>query len=131
MTPRRARSWSRIRYAFVVVRALTRSWVPSIAVPALVAIAAGVAMTVTPTEILRMGEGSDNPVLMLLYRGQTVEQLMTLTGRIELWKGVIPLIEDRYLVGYGYLGSRALLLSVMPWAVISQTRGAATSKVKE
>jgi O-antigen ligase len=98
------------------MRGLTHSWLPSIAVPTAIAAAAAVAMFLSPVEILRMGEGSQNPILALLYREQTVEQLMTFTGRTELWKGIGPLIQDRYLVGYGYLGGRGLILGVAPWA---------------
>ena len=58
----------------------------------------------------------DIPIVGFLLRGQSPEEFLSVTGRVELWSNIYGLFLDRPLLGYGYCGSRKLLLSVLPWA---------------
>jgi O-antigen ligase len=49
-------------------------------------------------------------------RGQTLDELATLSSRDLIWKEVLVLFAEQPLVGYGYLGSRVLLLDKISWA---------------
>jgi exopolysaccharide production protein ExoQ len=59
---------------------------------------------------------SDNSIGTYLLRGQSGEQFLGLSGRVELWEYVGSLVRERPLLGYGYLSSRSLLLERFPWA---------------
>jgi exopolysaccharide production protein ExoQ len=71
---------------------------------------------VTIEGLLRLGAGSSNPLVGFVFRGQSAEQISSLSGRIGLWEGVWRLFLERPWFGYGYQGSRALLLALVPWA---------------
>jgi hypothetical protein len=79
------------------------------------ALAASIA-GVTPTTVLEDAAGSSSPIAALVLRGQDVREFSSLTGRTELWSKVVPLYLKSPVIGYGYLGSRDLLLQVVPWA---------------
>lgn len=49
-------------------------------------------------------------------RGQTSAQLMTLTGRTELFAYAWTLIAERPVLGYGFLSGRSIFLERFPWA---------------
>lgn len=66
--------------------------------------------------ILEEGSTSDNVVLRAIYRGQNAGDLESISGRAELWSGAIQLIAHRPVAGYGYQGSRGVLLEILPWA---------------
>jgi O-antigen ligase len=59
---------------------------------------------------------SGNPITRTLFRGQNPDQLVGLTGRVALWEAAIPLFLERPAVGYGYHGSRPILLAYASWA---------------
>lgn len=63
-----------------------------------------------------LASGEANPVAVYLLRGQTGEQFLSLTGRVDLWEYVTTLIQERPFLGYGYLASRTILLERFPWA---------------
>ncbi|MGH7840694.1 MAG: O-antigen ligase family protein, partial [Candidatus Binataceae bacterium] len=54
--------------------------------------------------------------LQTVYRGESSSQLTGLNGRAELWAGLMQLSAQRPLTGYGFVASRSVLLSVLPWA---------------
>jgi exopolysaccharide production protein ExoQ len=88
---------------------------------ALVAVAAGLALAFvnsgeTLLDLLRRGSESSNPLATILFRGQTAEQVSSLSNRVTLWQGVWKLFLDHPFLGYGYQGSRAYLLALLPWA---------------
>jgi O-antigen ligase len=88
---------------------------------ALVAVAAVLALVFvnsgeTIVGMLQRGSESDSWLAKLVFRGQTAEQFSKLSNRVTLWEGVWRLFLERPLLGYGYQGSRAYLLAVMPWA---------------
>jgi len=65
---------------------------------------------------MRVGATSSNPVAEFLFRGQRAEDVETLNGRAELWEGALTLLREQPVFGYGYQGSRRLLLDILPWA---------------
>jgi hypothetical protein len=81
----------------------------------LLALAASIA-GVTPTSAFEDAARSNSPVAALVLRGQDAREFSTLTGRTELWSIVIPLWLKRPIAGYGYQGSREVLLQRLPWA---------------
>jgi O-antigen ligase len=70
----------------------------------------------TLLDILQRGSESDSWLGKLVFRGQTADQFSRLSNRVPLWEGVWRLFLERPLLGYGYQGSRAYLLAIMPWA---------------
>jgi O-antigen ligase len=61
-------------------------------------------------------EGRDSALTTLIFRGQRPEDVLRLSGRAELWEEIRPLVANRVLLGYGYQGSRSLLLDLASWA---------------
>jgi O-antigen ligase len=57
-------------------------------------------------------------VTQYFYRGQTTQELESLTGRTALWGFSIELISDanRWLIGFGYGSARLLLPESFSWA---------------
>jgi O-antigen ligase len=66
--------------------------------------------------LLEGGRSSGGYLEKLLYRGQTADEIVSITGRAELWEIAGALIAERPFFGVGYLGSRAALLEAAPWA---------------
>ncbi len=60
--------------------------------------------------------GNGNPIVVYLLRGQSGEEFLSLTGRVELWDYVSTLIQDHPFLGHGFLASRSILLERFPWA---------------
>jgi hypothetical protein len=58
----------------------------------------------------------DSAFSTLLLRGQRSDDVLALSGRLELWEEVRPLVAHRILLGYGYQGSRGPLLDIASWA---------------
>jgi exopolysaccharide production protein ExoQ len=67
-------------------------------------------------ELLSSGANSGGPIAQLLFRGQSVEELTSLTGRIQLWTDAARLGADKPLIGHGYQAARVLLLDLRPVA---------------
>lgn len=63
-----------------------------------------------------LGSRTDGWVAETILRGQDPDQFLGMTGRVELWESVVPFVAERPLIGYGYQGSRALLLDTASWA---------------
>lgn len=102
--------------ALVAVRYLRRWQAPALI--GLAAICGLIFATVgTPLkQLLARGAASGNPILAFFFREQTAEQLSSFTGRIDLWKTVLGIVSARPFHGYGYHGSRGLLLDEYSWA---------------
>jgi O-antigen ligase len=83
-----------------------------LAATATLLIASTLAATLTWTNLV----ASDNPIARTLFRGQTTDQLVSLTGRVALWEAAVPLFYERPALGYGYHGSRPILLRYAKWA---------------
>jgi O-antigen ligase len=66
--------------------------------------------------VLRDAAYSRNPAAVLLMRGQDAQEFEHMTGRVGLWKGLLPTLEKQPFLGYGYQASRPLVLRVAPWA---------------
>jgi O-antigen ligase len=60
--------------------------------------------------------GSSNPLIKFMLRGQNAGDFFSMTGRSGLWSTIFSLFESRPILGYGYVGSRGVLLNVLPWA---------------
>lgn len=58
----------------------------------------------------------DSPLGRMFLQGQAADALLGLSGRVELWQQLGPLMEQRLLLGHGYQASRSLLLDVASWA---------------
>lgn len=50
------------------------------------------------------------------FRGQTADTLFSLNGRLGLWDDLRPAILAQPIAGYGYQGSRPVLLDAAAWA---------------
>jgi O-antigen ligase len=66
--------------------------------------------------LLVEAQATDNVIVRKLFRAQTADQVFGLSGRIELWQGVAPFLFSRPFTGYGYQGSRSILLETESWA---------------
>jgi len=60
--------------------------------------------------------GSANPIIQFMLRGQNAGEFFSMTGRSGLWSTIFSLFKSRPILGYGYVGSRGVLLDVLPWA---------------
>ena len=121
----------------LAVLALTRSRVPALAVFAalfvitlrmrapqwvILATAAGAVLVVgtyvsVGAHILKwVAENSDNPLIRFALRNDTANEIATLSGRDELWMAARRLFEAHPGRGYGYGGTRLMLLAAVPWA---------------
>jgi O-antigen ligase len=97
-------------------RKLLRPWVAGLVLCAVCAVAiVGLrGLGASNEDVARPGEA--NPVAVYFLRGQTGEQFLGLTGRVELWGYIESLVRERPLLGYGYGASRSILLERFPWA---------------
>lgn len=61
----------------------------------------------------------------VLSRGQSEGEIMSLTGRVQLWQTVVELIAMKPLLGWGYVsGGRVALLSAFHWWPATHTHNA-------
>lgn len=60
--------------------------------------------------------GANDPTLSFFHRGQGADRILGLNGRVDLWMQLRDFIGEQPLIGYGYSGSRALVLELYPWA---------------
>jgi O-antigen ligase len=67
-------------------------------------------------DLLEGGHSGSSYVAKVLYRGQTADEIASITGRADLWEAARSLIVERPAFGVGYLGSRGVLLEAAPWA---------------
>ena len=81
-----------------------------------VALAVGLHAVGSLYDQTELASGNANPVVVYLLRGQSGEEFLRLTGRVDLWEYISTLIQERPFLGYGYLASRSLLLERFPWA---------------
>jgi O-Antigen ligase len=51
-----------------------------------------------------------------ILRGEDAQDVTALSGRVDLWKGIAVMVAERPLFGYGFVGTRQLLLQVLSWA---------------
>jgi O-antigen ligase len=49
-------------------------------------------------------------------RGQSAEQLTSLTGRDDIYRAAWQLFAEQPLIGYGYQSGRSIFLQRIPWA---------------
>jgi exopolysaccharide production protein ExoQ len=66
--------------------------------------------------LIRRGAYSQSRLSQMVYRGTSGDDVMSMSGRVELWRDMVPLLHQRPLVGHGYQGGRPLLLRLRPWA---------------
>lgn len=60
---------------------------------------------------------TDYPAMdSLFFRGQGVETVLEMNGRLQLWDDLRPAIVEQLMGGYGYLASRPVLLDAAYWA---------------
>ena len=65
--------------------------------------------------LLLLGFGT-TAIVEVAVRGQTAAQLLTLTGRTELFGIAYELFLERPWLGYGFLSGREVFLERVPWA---------------
>jgi O-antigen ligase len=53
-------------------------------------------------------------VVAFLRRGQTEEDLMSLTNRTAIYDSVLQLLDGHWLLGYGYRAARAVVIDQQP-----------------
>ena len=58
-------------------------------------------------------------VTRMLLREQTVDTVLSLNGRLELWSDLRPAIAAHPVFGYGYQASREVVLDTAPWAAFA------------
>jgi O-antigen ligase len=80
-----------------------------------VLIASLTSMVVSPSTIAIRPEDLP-PLTKYVLRGQTVQEFLGLSGRVELWQDVSTLVRERPVFGYGYTATRSALLEDFPWA---------------
>ena len=123
--------------ALLAVLALTRSRVPALAVFAAIVVitlrmrapqwvtavtaagavvVVGIYLSVGPNLVKWVAENSDNALIRFALRNDTANEIATLSGRDELWKAARQLFEAHPGRGYGYGGTRLMLLAAVPWA---------------
>ena len=66
--------------------------------------------------ILDVAASSDNALLAFLFRGQSAEELATLTGRVELWEAMSVAFREHPVMGHGYQATRVVGMAILPWA---------------
>ena len=54
----------------------------------------------------------DSLIDSVIVRGQTRDQILTLTGRTDLFREALPFIGERLFFGHGYLAARNLFLNL-------------------
>ena len=100
----------------LVLRRYARAWT----IPLLGAIVTATVVVISAGPsvggLMRSGASSTNPLAAFLFRGQSAQEVEGLNGRADLWEGSLSLLRKQPLIGYGYQGSRQLLLDIMPWA---------------
>lgn len=102
--------------AMVLRRTMTHGLFAA-AVFLLVTIGTGLLLVLGPVLDTTLLARADHTALTrFLMRGQTVSEFSGLSGRIGLWRDMLPLIADRLLTGWGYLASRLVLMERVPWA---------------
>ena len=60
--------------------------------------------------------GRDAFISRAFFRGQSVDTLLSLNGRLELWSDLGPVIAANPTVGLGFQASRGVVLETAPWA---------------
>jgi len=50
------------------------------------------------------------------FRGQGVETVLEMNGRVELWQDLLPVVGNQVFTGFGYQASRGVLLATAEWA---------------
>ena len=55
----------------------------------------------------------------MLLREQTVDTVLSLNGRLELWSDLRPAMAAHPVFGYGYQASREVVLDTAPWAAFA------------
>jgi O-antigen ligase len=60
--------------------------------------------------------GTDWEIVQIFVRGQTADRLLTLNGRLDLWRDLGPVIAASPILGHGFQASRAFVLESAPWA---------------
>jgi O-antigen ligase len=58
----------------------------------------------------------DWDIVQIFVRGQSADRLLSLNGRLELWRDLGPAIALQPLLGHGFQASRAIVLETAPWA---------------
>jgi O-antigen ligase len=103
--------------SLLVIFRFARSWAVAAGVGvAVIAATLMLSLAVTPADLLIAGESSSSSLVRYLYRGQTASQLTTMSDRITLWQIAGSLIQERPILGHGYVSSRVVLLREVPWA---------------
>jgi O-antigen ligase len=59
---------------------------------------------------------TDSQVVQIFFRGQSADRLLTLNGRLDLWRDLGPAIAMHPWLGHGFQASRAFVLETAPWA---------------
>ncbi len=66
--------------------------------------------------VLDASDADDNIVMRQILRGQNSTQFLGLSGRVELWQNALGPLLQHPLTGYGYQGSRTVILNAAEWA---------------
>lgn len=83
---------------------------------AILAVTAVLALVLPPAEeLVRAGGAVANPITAFIYRGESTEAIVSISGRTELWTRVASLVTDAPILGHGFVSSRAGLYGVH-WA---------------
>ncbi len=95
----------------------SRPWVTAVALPALLAVGLS-AWAVLPvlTEWLGTGAAAGSAAGAFLLRGEGLDGLLDLNGRVGLWTDLLPLFREKVFLGSGFLASREFILEYRHWA---------------
>lgn len=93
---------------------------PSVRAPVILVAASliliGIASGAEIQRWLASAADQESAMSRLLFRGQSIDAVLGLSGRLELWGDLQPAIAGHLLAGYGYQASRSVLLDVASWA---------------
>jgi O-antigen ligase len=105
-------------FAIAALAVCVRRYLPPRAagVVVCVLVAAGVLALRAAVSAHTTFQGPLGSLMDYLLRGETEDQFLGLSGRLDLWQYVGVLVRQRPILGYGYLASRSILLQRFPWA---------------
>lgn len=63
-----------------------------------------------------VGGAFDEQLYAAFVRGQSQDEILSLTGRTDLFRYAGTLIAERPVLGHGYLAARSIFLDRFPWA---------------
>ncbi len=101
----------------LLIRRYSRPWITAVGVPIVFALVLAVSAAIPVAQNwLGSGEGAESAAADFLLRGEGLQGLTDLNGRVSLWVDLTPLFLKHPLIGSGFLASREFILQYRSWA---------------